>query len=206
LSAAPFKDRDAEPSPAAVTPRSDRAIADYTQAIQLDPKSGRAYYGRGLVYRKKGDTDRAIADFTQAIKLDPKSAHEAGIDQMLATLQREAAVSPDKTVMRGTQLLEKCTSPEKANDFACEMYLRGANEMLFGLHLQATFVKGLGNLATVDSPRTGICIPTDMTQEQFRDTIVRHMKNNNPVTNDILAAGLSIFSASKKAWPCQPAQ
>jgi tetratricopeptide (TPR) repeat protein len=50
----------------------DRAIADFTRAIQLDPNLASAYAGRGTEYYKKSDWDRAIADFTQAIRLDPK--------------------------------------------------------------------------------------------------------------------------------------
>jgi tetratricopeptide (TPR) repeat protein len=53
----------------------DRAIADYTEAIRLDPKDPHAYNDRGNAYRYKGDNDRAIADCTEAIRLDPKYAH-----------------------------------------------------------------------------------------------------------------------------------
>ena len=52
----------------------DRAIADYTEAIRLDPKYACAYNNRGLAWRAKGDHDRAIADYTEAIRLDPKYA------------------------------------------------------------------------------------------------------------------------------------
>ena len=52
----------------------DRAIADYTEAIRLDPKYANAYSNRGVAYSDKGDKDRAIADFTEAIRLDPKYA------------------------------------------------------------------------------------------------------------------------------------
>ena len=52
----------------------DRAIADYTEAIRLDPKLREAYNNRGLAWRSKGDTERAVADFTQAIRIDPKYA------------------------------------------------------------------------------------------------------------------------------------
>jgi tetratricopeptide (TPR) repeat protein len=38
-----------------------RAIADYDEAIRLDPKNFGAYYRRGA-YANKGELDRAIAD------------------------------------------------------------------------------------------------------------------------------------------------
>ncbi len=52
----------------------DRAIADYNQAIKLDPNSALAFRNRGLAYYYKQDYDRGIADYNQAIKLDPNSA------------------------------------------------------------------------------------------------------------------------------------
>jgi lipoprotein NlpI len=52
----------------------DRAIADYSEAVRLDPKFANAYNNRGLAYRAKGDNDRAIADFNEAITVDPKLA------------------------------------------------------------------------------------------------------------------------------------
>ena len=52
----------------------DRAIADFTEAIRLDPKYDIEYYGRGLAYENKGDYDKAIPDYTEAIRLDPKDA------------------------------------------------------------------------------------------------------------------------------------
>jgi lipoprotein NlpI len=52
----------------------DRAIADFTEAIRLDPKYAAAYDNRGNAYNAKGDFDRAIPDYTEAIRLDPKNA------------------------------------------------------------------------------------------------------------------------------------
>ena len=48
------------------------AIADYTEAIRLNPKDDSAFYFRGEAYRQKADYDRAIADYTEAIRLNPK--------------------------------------------------------------------------------------------------------------------------------------
>jgi len=52
----------------------DRAIADYSEAIRLDPKNAGAYSGRGEAYCFKGEYDRAIADFTEALRLKPTDA------------------------------------------------------------------------------------------------------------------------------------
>jgi len=49
----------------------DRAVADYTTAIELKPDYAEAYNDRGFAYYLKGDFERAIADYTQAIELRP---------------------------------------------------------------------------------------------------------------------------------------
>ncbi len=60
----------------------DRAIADYDQAIRLDPNEASLYFNRGVAHENKeplsdereGYYARAIADYDQAIRLDPKFA------------------------------------------------------------------------------------------------------------------------------------
>lgn len=52
----------------------DQAIADYTEAIRLNPKYASAFYNRGNSWRSRRDNDRAIADYTDAIRLNPKYA------------------------------------------------------------------------------------------------------------------------------------
>jgi tetratricopeptide (TPR) repeat protein len=53
---------------------TDHAIADYNEAIRLDPDLAEAYSSRGIAYRAKGDTNRAIADYNEAIRLNPSFA------------------------------------------------------------------------------------------------------------------------------------
>ena len=50
------------------------AIADYDEAIKLEPKNAPALNNRGTARSEKGDTDAAIADFSAAIKLNPRFA------------------------------------------------------------------------------------------------------------------------------------
>ncbi|MCY2977337.1 MAG: tetratricopeptide repeat protein [Planctomycetota bacterium] len=52
-------------------PNHDRAIADLSEAIRLDPEFQVAYNQRGMRYYKTGDFDRAIADFTVDCRLGP---------------------------------------------------------------------------------------------------------------------------------------
>jgi tetratricopeptide (TPR) repeat protein len=49
----------------------DRAIADYREAIGLDPNYAVAFYNRSLVYFAKGEAERASADRDRAINIDP---------------------------------------------------------------------------------------------------------------------------------------
>ena len=51
-----------------------RAIADYREAIRLNPNVAFYYLNRGDAWRDKGDNERAIADYSEAIRLDPTSA------------------------------------------------------------------------------------------------------------------------------------
>jgi tetratricopeptide (TPR) repeat protein len=52
----------------------DRAIADYTAALALNPGYVFAYYNRANSHHEKRDFERAIDDYTQAIRINPKLA------------------------------------------------------------------------------------------------------------------------------------
>jgi tetratricopeptide (TPR) repeat protein len=57
----------------------DRAISEYTEAIESDPSNDFAnasmYYYRGLAYRNKNEYDKAIRDFNRVILLNPMKAN-----------------------------------------------------------------------------------------------------------------------------------
>ena len=61
----------------------DQAIADFSEAIRINPNNAAIYSERGRVYGLKEDYDRAITDQTKAIKIDTNYA--------LAYLRRGAA-------------------------------------------------------------------------------------------------------------------
>ena len=54
---------------------NDRAIVDFTKAIELDPDDSHFYLARGIVYLLQWEYDGAIADFTKASELDPGAPH-----------------------------------------------------------------------------------------------------------------------------------
>jgi tetratricopeptide (TPR) repeat protein len=51
-----------------------RAVADYSEAIRIDPHYGRPHKNLGERYRAKDDYDRAVAEFGEAIRIDPKDS------------------------------------------------------------------------------------------------------------------------------------
>jgi len=53
----------------------DRAAADYSEAVRLDPKYAGGYVSRADLYLAKGEFDRAIADYSEAIRLSPKYSY-----------------------------------------------------------------------------------------------------------------------------------
>ena len=48
-----------------------KAIADYTKAIELNPNDSNYYDNRGAAYFSSGRVDDAIADFRAALKVNP---------------------------------------------------------------------------------------------------------------------------------------
>jgi len=53
----------------------DKAISEYTKAIEINPSLAEAYNNRGLAYAQgKGQYDKAISDCTKAIEINPSLA------------------------------------------------------------------------------------------------------------------------------------
>ncbi len=52
----------------------DGAMADYNQALNLDPKNIQALYRRGLALQAKGDWAGAMADYNAILTLNPRNA------------------------------------------------------------------------------------------------------------------------------------
>jgi len=51
----------------------DHAIANFDQALQLDPQSAPAYFSRGRAYKLDGNQEQALRDYTRTIENNPKA-------------------------------------------------------------------------------------------------------------------------------------
>jgi tetratricopeptide (TPR) repeat protein len=51
--------------------RRQTAMADFAQAIKLDPGFAEAYYNRSFAYEKSGQIKKALADIKKALELTP---------------------------------------------------------------------------------------------------------------------------------------
>ncbi len=87
------------------------AIADLTDAIELDPKLALAYYRRGALWQRERNHDAALRDFNEALKLQP----------------RDAALF----VARGTSLRAKKNLPAAIRDFDRAIALNKSSEAAY---------------------------------------------------------------------------
>jgi tetratricopeptide (TPR) repeat protein len=56
----------------------DKAISEFSAALQLDPKNADAYSYRGFAYASKGNYTQAVADYNEAIQLNPQAESYSG--------------------------------------------------------------------------------------------------------------------------------
>jgi len=88
----------------------DRAVADYTKAIELNPNYGPAFDGRGRVLARQGDYPRALADVTRASELKAKGVSKENAIATASVKAQPPPMSPPKakaaTQPEGATLVE----------------------------------------------------------------------------------------------------
>ncbi len=141
-----------------------RALADYDEAIRLDPRYPHAYNYRGMVYAFRGDADRAFADYDEAIRLAPRYAHAylnrgnawlakgdpdaaiADFDEAIRLEPRSAAAHID----RGDAWLRKGDSGRALADFDEAIRLEPKDAMAYNNRGRIYFQRGETDRALAD--------------------------------------------------------
>ncbi|MCK5323949.1 MAG: tetratricopeptide repeat protein, partial [Desulfobulbaceae bacterium] len=78
----------------------DKAIADYTSAIEKNPGFDKAYFNRGFAWATKAVFDKAVSDYKKAVELNP--AYKDAYNQLAWLL----AVCPDKKIRDGSEAVK----------------------------------------------------------------------------------------------------
>ena len=102
---------------------TDRAIGDYTVALQLDPSQASTFNARGELWRKKGDRPKALADSGAALKLNPDHfVARANYKSLALELERLGALKavagkPSFNCATARRAVERaiCANPELAD-------------------------------------------------------------------------------------------
>ena len=119
-----------------------RAIADFNEAIHLNPNRASLYRDRAQAYRNNGELELAIADYDEAIALDPKPAvpyYERGLalaakgDLDRAILSYSTAVRLDPADAqarfdRGLAFLARGQATDARADFEAALALPAGND------------------------------------------------------------------------------
>jgi len=82
----------------------DRAIAEFNEALRLDPKNAGAYFQRGYALQSKGDYARAIADYIEVTRIEPTNANP---HNSAAWLLATAPVATARNGARAVELARK---------------------------------------------------------------------------------------------------
>jgi tetratricopeptide (TPR) repeat protein len=110
----------------------DKALADYDQALKLDPSSAEANFNKAMVLQHMGDSAGAITQFTAAIKLEPNyvdaitsraSAFNRNGDtkSAIADYTKAIQINPDDAMMlynRGRIYLNQLNYDKAVVDFS----------------------------------------------------------------------------------------
>jgi lipoprotein NlpI len=163
----------------------DRAIADFNQAIGINPKNAVFYNNRGIAYRNKGDFDRAIADYTQAISLNPKH-HDAyynrGIayrnkddfDRAIADYSQAISLNPkdpDFFNNRAFVYSEKGDFDRAISDYSEAVRLSPKNDVYYARRGRAYFYSGNLAKALADMSQAAELDPTDANEALWLEIV-----------------------------------
>ncbi len=100
----------------------DKALADYDQALKLDPRNANNHFDRASLLRRQGRLDDALKSFETAIGLAPQQgvyltsrayvwAAQGARDRMMQDLDEGARISPDDDLVWANRAWLLATTP-----------------------------------------------------------------------------------------------
>ena len=143
----------------------DQGIADFNQAVALNPNYAQAYGNRGHAYYEKGQNDQAIADETRAISFNPPGVARAYVsrglayqakglnDQAIADYTQSIALTPDYSAAyldRGAAYDAKGLPDLAIADFTQAIALDPGNAMAYNNRGAVYVQKGRRDQALAD--------------------------------------------------------
>jgi tetratricopeptide (TPR) repeat protein len=128
--------------------RLDEAIADFNQALQLDPNDARIHYNLGTALLKKGRFEEAIASFQRAVQANP--AYAGAHNNLGEALRCQGRV--EEAIVSLTEAVRlKPNFPEAHNNLGNALFDLGRVEEAKGayqqaLHLRPDYAEAHNNL------------------------------------------------------------
>jgi tetratricopeptide (TPR) repeat protein len=95
----------------------DKALADFGEAIRLEPREPLYYRNRPLVWSAKQKYAKAVADFDEAIRLDPTYTDALNSEAWLL------AAGPDDKVRDGKKAVELAKRACELTDYKRALFL-----------------------------------------------------------------------------------
>ena len=175
----------------------DRAIADFTEAIRLNPRNSITFSNRATAWYRKGDHDRAIADFDEAIRIKPSDEityrgrgnawmAKGEYDRAIGDYSEAIRISPKDAVAynnRGVSYISKGDYARAITDFTEAIRINPKNaSSLFG-RARALESRGEYGNALTDYKTVLVLDPRDKyAQEGIRRIEQKQVSATKPVS------------------------
>ena len=138
--------------------KPDKAIEDYTRAIELEPNSALAYSNRGAAYQKQGNLEQAIEDCTSAIELKPNNDQayknrggayyeQGNLEQAIEDFTSAMELKPDSALAyynRGVAYHKQGNLEQAIEDYTSAIELNPDNDQAY--NNRGTTYQNQGNL------------------------------------------------------------
>jgi len=180
----------------------DRAISEFTHAININPSYMYAYWLRGVCYEQKKEWDQALADWTAAHRLDPNESalieniaiyyqNTGDLERALAQYNEAIRMSPDSASAyqnRGDCYRVMGDNDRAISDCDIAIKLNPNNEFAFGTRGVAYFNKHDNTRALSDLNEAIRINPNYRWAYDQRALVFRAQGRNDLANSDIATA------------------